>query len=311
MTANETPRGNGALDESAGRRICSDSTGIREISPADSRTAFQPMPPLDPAQYDALRADIAEHGIVQPVVVDQHGRILDGNNRVQIARDLGIDYAVVVERVTDEDDAYDRAVTLNCARRHMTREQQREVIRREIARRPDDSDRAIARRVGCSPSTVGTVRRPAPEGSKLDSQPWAPPSDADPADFDTFIGVYGRMNLHPDLPRTDADYEWAQTAILYDADSPLWFHVAIALGAGRAELVAAVIGRMALWKARGMDRAQIRRLFDPWIWEALSDEVCTAISADLADFVTGADDMIELALHYTASIPRYPSEVTK
>ena len=36
----------------------------------------------------------------------------------------------------------------------------RHVIEHELARRPDDSDRAIARRVGCSPSTVGAVRNP-------------------------------------------------------------------------------------------------------------------------------------------------------
>jgi hypothetical protein len=68
----------------------------------------------------------------------------------------------------DDDDAIDLAVTLNCARRHLTREQVRDVITNEIARRPGDSDRAIARRVGCSPSTVGAVRHPV---SNLDSRP--------------------------------------------------------------------------------------------------------------------------------------------
>ena len=112
-------------------------------------TAIQPMPELPPEQLDSLRADIAANGVLVPVVVDQHGRILDGNHRAAIALDLGIDYPTVTVAVTDDADAWDKAVSLNCARRHLTREQVREVIGNEIQRRPDDSDRAIARRVGC------------------------------------------------------------------------------------------------------------------------------------------------------------------
>jgi ParB-like chromosome segregation protein Spo0J len=119
---------------------------------------IQPMPALDPDQWDALAADIVANGVLVPVVKDQHGRILDGNNRAAIATKLGIDYPVIVVEVTDDQDAYDRAVSLNCARRHLNREQKRELIAAELTRRPEQSDRAIANRVGASPTTVGTVR---------------------------------------------------------------------------------------------------------------------------------------------------------
>lgn len=56
---------------------------------------------------------------------------------------------------------------LNLARRHLSREQRRALIAREIELRPVDSDRALARKFGCSPSTVGAVRR---QVSKLDSR---------------------------------------------------------------------------------------------------------------------------------------------
>jgi hypothetical protein len=121
-------------------------------------TIIQPMPELTPEQWDALAADIMANGVLVPVVKDQHGRILDGNNRAAIADKLGIDYPVNVIEVADDDDAWDRAVSLNCARRHLSREQTRELVRSEIRRRPEQSDRAIARRVGCSPTTVGSVR---------------------------------------------------------------------------------------------------------------------------------------------------------
>ena len=135
-------------------------------SPQDARR-FQPMPELTTEQYDALKADISVHGIVIPIVVDQYDRVLDGHNRFRIAAELKIDCPREIHHVVDDDEAADLAVTLNCARRHLTREQVREVIAAEILRRPADSDRGIARRVGCSPSTVGAVRDP--QVSKLDT----------------------------------------------------------------------------------------------------------------------------------------------
>lgn len=120
--------------------------------------AIQPMPELEPDQWDALVADIVANGVLVPVVKDQHGRILDGNNRAAIAEQLGIDYPVRIVEVADDADAWDKAVSLNCARRHLNREQKRDLIAAELMRRPQQSDRAIANRVGASPTTVGTVR---------------------------------------------------------------------------------------------------------------------------------------------------------
>ena len=119
---------------------------------------FQPMPDLTPDQYEALRSDIGANGVLVPVAVDQHGRIIDGHNRWAIAADLGIDCPTVVLEVPDDDAAMSLAVTLNGARRHLTQDQKRVLIGNELARCPGDSDRAIARRIGCSPTTVGTIR---------------------------------------------------------------------------------------------------------------------------------------------------------
>jgi hypothetical protein len=127
---------------------------------------IQPMPELDPEQLATLRADIEANGVLVPVVIDQHGRIIDGNNRAAIAAELGMDYPTTTITVEDDQDAYDRAIGLNCARRHLNREQRRTLIHSEIRRRPDDSDRAIAKRIGTSASTVGAVRAKV---SKLDS----------------------------------------------------------------------------------------------------------------------------------------------
>ncbi len=130
------------------------------------RPAFQVMPTLSAEEYVALRDDIAERGIVVPVVVDQDGRLLGGHHRRRAAAELGISCPEEVHKVVDDEDARQTALALNLAPRHLTREQRRELIASEITARPDDSDRMIARRFSCSPSTVGAVRRSV---SKLDT----------------------------------------------------------------------------------------------------------------------------------------------
>ncbi len=127
---------------------------------------FQVMPDLAPDELAALEADIAERGVVVPVVLDQHGRVLDGHHRRAIADRLGLPCPVETREVVDDEDARQTALALNVTRRHLTREQRRDLIARECQARPGDSDRAIARRFGCSPSTVAAVRRPV---SKLDT----------------------------------------------------------------------------------------------------------------------------------------------
>lgn len=124
-----------------------------------ANTGFQPMPPLTADEYTALRDSIAAHGVLEPVTVDQHGRIIDGHHRRRVCDELGIDCPIRVCQVADDDEAMDLAVTLNAARRQLTQAQKRDLIRAEITRRPGDSDRAIARRVGVDHKTVGAVRR--------------------------------------------------------------------------------------------------------------------------------------------------------
>lgn len=120
---------------------------------------FQFMPAHTPETIDALREDIRAHGVQTPVVIDQHGRILDGNNRAAIAGELGIEYPTETVHVADDDEAEDRAIALNLKRRTISQAQMRDLITDQIDRHPDMSDRAIAKRLGCSHPTVAAVRR--------------------------------------------------------------------------------------------------------------------------------------------------------
>jgi ParB-like chromosome segregation protein Spo0J len=116
------------------------------------------MPPLSDEEYAALKADIAERGVLVPVVVDQYGRILDGHHRRRIADELGIGCPTAMREVNDDSDARDIAYQLNLSRRQLNREQRQELIRAELTHDPHRSDRAIARLLGVDHKTVGAWR---------------------------------------------------------------------------------------------------------------------------------------------------------
>lgn len=119
---------------------------------------FQVMPPLSPDEYAALRADIEQHGILVPIVVDDAGVILDGHHRAAIGAELGCEVPKVVRHPASDDERRHIAYTLNLARRHLSRAQVRDIIRAELERDDTRSDRAIGRLVGVDHKTIGAVR---------------------------------------------------------------------------------------------------------------------------------------------------------
>ncbi len=80
---------------------------------------YQLLPPLAPAEYEALRSDIAKRGVQVPVEVTPDGQILDGHNRVAIATELGIDYPYTIREGMDEEARHDHVLKLNLVRRHL------------------------------------------------------------------------------------------------------------------------------------------------------------------------------------------------
>ena len=152
----------------AGAIVDDDTTSV------SAGATFQLLPALSVEEFEALKADIAAHGVHHPIEVDEHGRILDGHHRHRACTELGIDPPLrVVSNLDTDQDKRSHALRMNLSRRHLTRDQKRQVIAASITADPDLSDREHARRLGCSPTTVGTVRKQI-EVSKLDN----PPSDA-------------------------------------------------------------------------------------------------------------------------------------
>lgn len=136
------------------------SGGQPDIHDSSASGPFQVLPALTDDEYAALKADIADHGVLVPVEVDTDGTILDGHHRVRACRELDINDWPQVVRDLDDDEAKRRhARRLNMARRHLTRVQKRTLIAAEITTDPDRSDRAIGRLLGVDHKTVGSVRR--------------------------------------------------------------------------------------------------------------------------------------------------------
>src|SRR5260370_20257537 len=118
---------------------------------------YQLLPELPPEQFDALKADIAERGVIVAVVVDEFGAILDGHNRAKACRELGInDYPVEVRSGLSEPEKRVLARNLNALRRHLTREQVRALIADLLRDTPDWSNRRIAGGPGLDHKTVAT-----------------------------------------------------------------------------------------------------------------------------------------------------------
>src|SRR5439155_17837387 len=94
---------------------------------------YQVMPPLSAEEYELLKADIAARGVQVQVELDEQGNILDGFHRVRACQELGItDWPTIVRLGLSEEEKKAHARKLNLARRHLTQEQKRELIRQQL-----------------------------------------------------------------------------------------------------------------------------------------------------------------------------------
>ena len=121
---------------------------------------YQVMPDLTLEEYAELKADIAERGVMIPIEYDELGNVLDGYHRLKICGELGIkDYPRVIRSGMTETEKLTHARKLNIARRHLTGEQKRWLIREQLKETPEQSDRQIAKALGVTHPTVATQRR--------------------------------------------------------------------------------------------------------------------------------------------------------
>ena len=121
---------------------------------------YQVMPELTAEEYAELKADIARRGVMVPIEYDELGNVLDGHHRLKICGELGIKYFPKVIRAgMTEAEKLTHARKLNMARRQLTGEQKRELIRDQLRATPEQSNVQIAKALGVTDKTVATQRR--------------------------------------------------------------------------------------------------------------------------------------------------------
>lgn len=127
---------------------------------------YQVMPDLTPIEYEALKADIAERGVLVPVEVDETGAILDGHHRVRAWQELrseGVnlaEYSRMIRVGLTEEQKRNHARSLNVLRRHLSRDQREEVMKAMAldGASPDE----IAKAVGVHRTTVDRTLKDEP-----------------------------------------------------------------------------------------------------------------------------------------------------
>lgn len=90
------------------------------------------LPPLSTTELEALRCDIAQHGVLVPILVDEEGTILDGHHRFAI--DPNAPFKVVSG--LSEGEKLACTIRANQSRRNLSFEQKKELLvkQKEIAK---------------------------------------------------------------------------------------------------------------------------------------------------------------------------------
>lgn len=178
------------------------------------KTVYKPilkLPPLPPDQYEALRDNIAVNGVLVPILVDSDGslrRIIDGNYRKQIAAELGYECPEIVHGGLDHKEKRTLARALNLARRQLDRDQKRQLIADQLREAPERTNRWIAKMLGVTHPTVGSVRAEMEAVGKIYQQ-------------DRRVGNDGK-----EYKGTKARDYWGERpkGVQRNADNPLDFH---------------------------------------------------------------------------------------
>jgi len=98
------------------------------------------VPPLTPAQYEALKESIRTRGLLNPLIVNPEGVILDGVNRFRACNELGIKPKYTIRKFKDRLEEKMFVIEANLTRRHLSKFQRIETalplieMERELAK---------------------------------------------------------------------------------------------------------------------------------------------------------------------------------
>lgn len=136
--------------------------------PPTQRPKYQPLPDLPEDEFEALKRDIADHGVQLPIIQDELGNTLDGHQRQRAVHELRLKrYPIKVISGFSHEQKWEYALSVNIKRRHLTSAQKRVLIEQELLRTPDKANQWIADTLGVDLKTVQSVRRELEVDSRI------------------------------------------------------------------------------------------------------------------------------------------------
>lgn len=130
----------------------SEPKAVYDVAALEFHPAANLFPLLVGAEYDALKADIAVNGQLEPIWLHPDGRILDGRNRYLACMDLGIEPRF--RQWKGEGSAVQFVVSLNLHRRHLSASQ-RAALAVDVLPMLEDEARERHERLAGRPSQNG------------------------------------------------------------------------------------------------------------------------------------------------------------
>jgi hypothetical protein len=125
------------------------------VKPTDTTKYAAVLRPLLAEEREALKASLKKDGLLSDLILDQHGVLLEGYNRLRLCEELGIEPRFRQVHTTDP---VNWIKGLQKARRNLNREEMRQLIAEQVKEIPRASNRAVAKIVGASDHTVESVR---------------------------------------------------------------------------------------------------------------------------------------------------------
>ena len=134
-----------------------------------SLSQYQLCKPLSTCERGVLRESIVKNGVLVAVIVDEDRNILDGRERYEIAKELGIDdIPVEIVHGLSEEQKRDLILQLNCHRRQVSTADKKDLAKNELRHRQGNiSDNALGKLVGLSDKTIKGVREELLESSEI------------------------------------------------------------------------------------------------------------------------------------------------
>ena len=138
----------------------------------ESRIQYQAMTALSDEEYRRLADDIRERGVLQPIITDEEGTILDGHHRAALAKHFDLDASrepayVVIGDLNDDSDKLARAIKQNVIGRDTEKAVKSHSVKQYIETtwdRTDDgdlirpeTDSEVAEKLGVSQELVSKV----------------------------------------------------------------------------------------------------------------------------------------------------------